>query len=379
MTRIDRYILFLFLRVLVVCFFCLVGLMVVIHAFSNLDELMAFGKKRGNIGLGLLEYYGPYSLVLLDRFGGMLALLAIMFVVSWLKRTNELVSLMAAGISPKRILIMPVLASMVFFLGLTINREVTIPHFEEMLGKNPQDLSAEHLRPVKPVYDAKYGVLVGGRLMSLANREIKHPSFRLEGPAAAIGRQIQAVSGLYQPADDKHPSGFLMDNVLIPNNIHTQPSIYQDSQPVLLTHYDQKWLQPHQSFLVSSIEFEELLGGSAWIQYASTTAMIDRLRSPSTHISDDLRLTVHQRIVQPMLDFTLLILGVPILLRRQDKHLFWIAGATLGTVGVFMLVTKVIQSMASGATPLPPYLGAWLPLLIFAPIAYARLQKAWLR
>jgi lipopolysaccharide export system permease protein len=85
---------------------------------------------------------------------------------------------------------------------------------------------------------------------------------------------------------------------------------------------------------------------------------------------------VHQRFVQPLLDVTLLLLGIPILLRQQERHLFWIAGATLVTVGVFVLATKLIHGMASGATSLPPYLGAWLPLLIFAPIAYARAQQA---
>ncbi len=74
MTQVDRYILFLYLRVLIICFACLAGLMIVIHAFSNLDELATYGKKRGSVARGMFEYYGPYSLVLLDRFGGMLAL-----------------------------------------------------------------------------------------------------------------------------------------------------------------------------------------------------------------------------------------------------------------------------------------------------------------
>jgi lipopolysaccharide export system permease protein len=378
MTRVDRYILFLFVRVLVVCFLCLVGLMIVIHAFSNLDELVAYGKKRGSVGQGLFEYYGPYSLVLLDRFGGILALFAIMFVVAWLKRTNELVVMMAAGISPKRILAMPVVASILFFVFLAFNRELFIPRFEEMLGKNPQDLSEEHLRHVRPVFDSKYGVLIGGKFLSLGAREIKEPNFRLEGPAATIGPQIQSVSARYVDANHEHPIGFLISGLHLPTDITSRPSVYHDSQPILLTSQDNKWLTPQQVFLASSIEFEELLGGSSWIQYASTLSMIQRLRSPNAFVSDDLRLSVHQRAVQPMLDMTLLLLGIPILLKQQERSLFWIMGATVLSVGLFMLITKVFQSMASGATPLAPYLGAWLPLIIIGPIAYARAQKAWL-
>ena len=372
MTRIDRYILFLFVRVLIICFSCMVGLLVVVHAFSNLDELIAYGKLRGSVPLGLLEYYGPFSLALLDRFGGVLALFAIMFVVSWLKRTNELTVLMAAGISPRRILGYPLAASIVLFIGIAINREIAIPKFEEMLGKNPQDLSVAHLRSLKPAYDAKYGVLIGGRNLSLGAKEIIQPIFRLEGPAASLGRQLQAGKGRYLPADQDHPAGFLLEDVTIPEGLDSIPSITFESNPVLLTAHDHAWLKSLQCFVVTDVEFGELSGGNAWKQYASTFDMIARLRSRSGYLGDELKLTVHKRFVQPMLDFSLVLLGIPILLKQQDRHLFWVMGGTFFTVAVFMLSTMLIHSLASGSTSLPPYLGAWLPLLIYGPIAFAR-------
>ncbi len=117
MTRIDRYILFLFIRVWVIVFLCLVGLLVIIHLFTNFEEFIEYGKTRGSLARVLFEYYGPYSLALMDRFGGMLALLAVMFVVSWLRRTNELTAMMAAGISTRRILAYPLACSVILFLG----------------------------------------------------------------------------------------------------------------------------------------------------------------------------------------------------------------------------------------------------------------------
>lgn len=378
MTRIDRYILFLFLRVLVICFVCMVGLLIIVHAFTNLDELIAFGKSRGNVAIGLFEYYGPFSLVLFDRLVGTLALLAIMFVVSWLKRTNELTVMMAAGVSPRRILGYPLAAAIALFAGMAIVRETVIPHYEEMLGKTPQDLLAGTQRPVKPVYDAKYGLLVGGRFLSLGAKELSQPLFRLDGPAAVVGRQLQAVKARYLSANQDHPNGFLLEEVTSPETIDSIPSILHDSNPILLTSHDRPWLQSRQCFVATSIEFAELRGGSAWKQYASTMDMIARLRSPSSHVSDDLRLTVHKRFVQPMLDFTLLLLGIPILLKQQDRHLFWVMGATLLTVGVFMVATMLVQSLSVGSTNFPPYLGAWLPLIVFGPIAFARARVAML-
>ncbi len=378
MTRIDRYILFLFLRVLVICFVCMVGLLIIVHAFTNLDELISYGKSRGNIALGLFEYYGPFSLALLDRLAGMLALLAIMFVVSWLKRTNELTVMMAAGISPRRILGYPLAASIVLFAITAISRETVIPQCEDMLGKTPQDLVAGHHRVVKPVYDVKYGILVGGRHLSLGTKEVFQPLFRLDGPAAAVGRQLQAGKARYLSANQDHPNGFLLEEVISPETIDSIPSILHDSNPILLTSHDRPWIQSRQCFIASSIEFAELRGGSSWKQYASTSDMIFRLRSPSSHIGDDLRLTVHKRFVQPILDFTLLLLGIPILLKQQDRHLFWVMGATFMTVGVFMIATMLIQSLSASSSSVPPYLGAWLPVMIFAPIAFARARVAML-
>ncbi len=411
MTRIDRYILFLFLRVIVICFCCLIGLLVVVHAFTNLDEFIAFGKARGSMLRALAEYYGPYSIALLDKFGAMLALMAIMFVVSWLKRTNELTSMMAAGISPRRILIYPIIASGIFFAALAVNRELIIPRYEEMLGKNPQDLSEGHLRSVKPTYDGKNGILIDGRSLSIANRMIVDPIFRMDGYASAAAKQVIAKEAYYQDATDTHPSGFLMVAVRVPVNLSNIPSVRDvdpsatnsaasnssttnssnssaanpstsvvappsattdDNNYVILTPKENPWLQPDQCFIKTDIEFGELRGGSGWKQYASTLDMIERLRSPASHYSDDLRVTVHSRFVQPILDMTLLMIGLPIVLKRQDRHLFYIAGVTLATVGGFMAITMGIQAAAGAGLWISPFFGAWLPVLLFAPWAWAQ-------
>lgn len=356
----------------------MVGLLIVVHAFTNLDELIAYGKLRGSVPKGLFEYYGPYSLAFLDRFSGMLALIAVMFVVSWLKRTNEMTVMMAAGVSPRRILVYPLAGSMVLFVLMAINREAVIPRFEEMLGKNPQDLSIGHQRTVNPLYDAKYGILVGGRHLSLGAKEISQPVFGLDGPAAAVGRQLQAAKARYLAADENHPAGFLLEKVSFPAAIDSMESVSHNSNPILMTSHDHAWLTSQQCFVVTSVEFAELTGGSSLKQYASTSELIAKIRTPSGYIGDDLRLTVHKRFVQPMLDFTLVLLGIPVLLKQQDRHLFWVMGATFLTIGIYMLVTMLVHTLASGTTNLPPYLGAWLPLIIFGPFAYARARVAML-
>ncbi len=83
MTRIDRYILMLFLRVFVTCFVCLSGLLIVVHLFTNLDDLMDAGKTNGkSISSILIGYYVPYALSMYTRLCPFFALMAMLFVVA---------------------------------------------------------------------------------------------------------------------------------------------------------------------------------------------------------------------------------------------------------------------------------------------------------
>ncbi len=118
MTRIDRYLLFLYIRVLVICFTSLTGLLIVVQVFSNLDEFMRYAKQEQQSLLTVLvEFYGPYTLTIFDRLSGLIALLALLFVIAWLYRTNEFTALMAAGVTKLRVVRPLLIASACVILG----------------------------------------------------------------------------------------------------------------------------------------------------------------------------------------------------------------------------------------------------------------------
>ena len=52
----------------------------------------------------MLRYYGPYMLLLFDWTGAIIALIAFLFTIGWLRRTGELTAILSAGISHGRIL-----------------------------------------------------------------------------------------------------------------------------------------------------------------------------------------------------------------------------------------------------------------------------------
>ena len=90
MTKIDRYILILFLRTVLVCFCSIAGIFIVFHAFTSLDDLVRQGRTDGGLVRVMLRYYGPYMLLLFDWTGAIIVLMSLLFTIGWLRRTGEL-------------------------------------------------------------------------------------------------------------------------------------------------------------------------------------------------------------------------------------------------------------------------------------------------
>jgi lipopolysaccharide export system permease protein len=136
----------------------------------------------------------------------------------------------------------------------------------------------------------------------------------------------------------------------------------------VITPVGNDWLRPDQVFVVSGLSFEFLSAGANWRDFAATSEMIRELRAPSTDLGNDVRVAIHTRFMQPFLDTTLLFLGLPFVVTRTNRNPFLAIGLCLAVVTVFMVVVLGCQSLGSSGW-LQPALAAWLPLLLFAPLA----------
>ena len=371
MNRIDRYIVLLFLRVFCICYVCMTGLMIVVDLFTNLDDLIDAGRRVGGLSQVLIGYYGPFAISCFTRLCPFFALLALLFVVSWLKRTSELIALLAAGISKRRVLKFPIAAAVGLVVLSTLLRETVIPAYQDVLGKRPQDLSGENHRVLRPTLDPQTGVLIGGQHIELLNSHIIRPMFRLTGRAAAVGQQISAERAVYEPADAVHPAGYRLTGIRYPLDLTSRPSVRLEDQPWLFSPADTPWLKSDQVFVASSVEFFLLQGGSNWSQYDSTLNIVRRLHAQPTFYGPDVRVKVHSRLLQPLLDVSMILFGLPVVLRRIDRNLFSVAAATTSKVLLFTAVVIGIQALASNSVLVSPFLAAWLPILLVGPYAWA--------
>ena len=375
MTKIDRYLLFLYSRVFVICFLTLSGLLIVVQVFTNLDEMIAYGKFRGSFIRGLAEYFSPYMLSIYDRMCGVLTLLATMFVVAWLYRTHEMTALLAAGISKGRIIRPIVILSAVLILLAAVSREVLIPKYASMLSKTPQELLGESIRPIRPTEDVEMGLLIAGRNLQPANVTIIQPIFKFLGPAAQVTRQITGFSAKFLIADETHPQGYLVTEPKGAEPLAGKNSVVNDQGVFLLLPVDTPWLKPNECFIPSKLEFDVLRGGAAR-QFAATSDLIWRMQNQTHYYGADLKVAVHTRFIQPLLDFTQLLIGIPLILSNRNRNLVGMILTCMISFAAFFGISIGLHTLGSSETLLSPATAAWAPLLIFGPIAWAQSQRA---
>lgn len=369
MTIIDRYLLRQFLKTFLICFLSLLGLFIVFHAFTNLEAFLKIAQRQGGLGRLMGAYYARQAILFFDMTVGFVNLTAAMYTMTWIQRHNELVALMAAGVPRVRAAV-PVVAAVTGVIVLAVlNRELLIPRFREELSRKPQDLALDTPRPFSPQYDERTDILIRGQGAIAAARKIERPALRLPASLDHYTKQITAREAYYQPPTAKRPGGYLLVGVEHPKDLADRPSLQIEGFPVIITPRDAPdWLQRDQVFLVSGVSFEQLTNVDAWREFSSTSQLIRGLHNRSLDLGGAVRVAIHGRIVQPLLDLTLLFLGLPLVMTMESRNVF-IAMSLCAVVSVAFMGVVVLFQMLGSAYLLSPALAVWMPLILFVPIA----------
>jgi lipopolysaccharide export system permease protein len=371
MPIIHRYLLRQFWRVFFICFLSLMGLYIVGDVFQNLEQFGRSGDKHGNVAPVLLRHYAYSSLSFFDTTSAIVTVIAAMFTLASFQRFNELTALLAAGIPKWKVIKPLVVAAGLVALAAALNREIVMPACREQLSRDTHDLWGERGKDVSPRQDDATEVLIRGKQAIAKTKQIHEPSFLLPAAWDAPFKQLQAADAFYHPAADGHPSGYLLKGMAQPKTLDKTPSLPRQGSPVVLTPRDYPdWLAPDECFVVSEITFDQLAGNEHWVQFSSTLDLIRARRNASLGAGADVAVAIHGRFVQPLLDMTLLFLGLPLILRRGNRNLFMAAGLSVAIVAGFLMIVSAAQYLGSSYL-IPPDLAAWCPLIIFAPIAMA--------
>ena len=374
MTILDRYLLFLFLRTFLVCFLSFTGLYVVIHLFSNLDELSALSTESG-WGELMLDFYGPRVAEMFGKTAPVLALVAGIFSISMLQRNRELTAIEAGGITKLRALRSIIFAGLVIVALTVANRELLIPQFKDRLVRTPQNWHDRGKVPMNPREDLRTGMKFRGKEFFVGQKKITEANVQLPLAISVSVPRIAADSATLVPANETHPEGVLFDGVTVPPVMANADSILFEQQPLVFSPKDFPWLEADQCFVAVKMDADQIAFGKKLAQYRPTSEMIAALKQPKRKFGQSEEVSVHARLLRPVLDITLLLLGLPMIVSNSERNIFVSAGLGFLIVGSVFLVDAACQGLGAYRLLEPAALAAWLPLIIFVPLAVLSMRK----
>ena len=365
MTILDRYLLRQYAQVLLICFCSLMGLFAVIDALGHLDQFSAHAEKTGASVLGEIgRFYAFQALGFFDRTSGILAMMAAMFTLAWLKRHNELTALLAAGIPQLRAAAPLLVASAAISVLAAASREAVLPNVRGELLRSTKDLTGTSEQPLRPMYDSASDIVLGGDATVADGRRLVSPFLMLHD-----GR-VAAAEGQYLRRTGDRPAGYLLQGVEAGAEVLARPSLDKDGRTILYSPFDTPWLKPGQLFFPSDMDFDRLAAGPKWRHFASTAELLDHVQHPASEPLTAAYVTLHGRLVRPLLDVSLVVIGLPLILSRRGRSPFLAIGLAMALVAGYLLVALTCEFLGNSGW-VSPSLAAWMPLFIFVPLAVA--------
>ena len=374
-TILDRYLLFLFLKIFMVCFASFVGLFLVIHLFSNLDELTALAEPSGGWPQLLQDFYVPRIAELFDKTAAVLVLVSAIFAVNMMQRRRELMAIEAVGVTKLRA-IRPIIVAALCIIALTVyNREHLIPTLRQQLVRTPQNWLDTGKADMIVQQDSETGIRFRGEKILLAEKMILEPVLQLPSHLGTRVNRLAAHSATFESATEAHPAGIWMKKVTEPMSLAGFRSIAKDQSPVIYAPDETNWLSDDELFIVSEVSMEQAAFGNRLEMYRTTPEMMAAVRQPRTWFGNNQKVGLHVRMIQPFLDLTLLLLGLPLAISNSDQNIFVAAGVSFAVVAAVSLVTLGSQSLGTLNLIEPAALSAWIPLLVFVPLAFLSVSR----
>ena len=385
MWILDRERYWSFTKAYFICFFALVGLYVVIDAFSQIDEFSEWSPTTASLFYNMGRYYLIKMSLIYDQICGIITMMAAIFTVTWMQRNNELLAMLAAGVSTHRV-IRPVLISAIAISSLAVvNQELIMPRFAEELQRPPDD-NGTQLKKVYPRQDNNE-ILVQGSDADRATRSVSR--FYATIPVHVAGELIEvfAREAIYIPEDNStrpEHGGWVLYG---PRFVLAEPStrsmddlarkgVFKQVDDPLAFPQPQNKLAGKAGvpvyFLKTDLTFLALTRSAQWYHFAPTLDLIRALSDPSNQGErDEISIFLHSRIIRPLLGFNLMLLSLPLVLGGAGRNMFVNLGMSLGTSGLFYSAMFLSQYLG-GHEIYSAEMAAWAPLIVFGTIAAAR-------
>jgi lipopolysaccharide export system permease protein len=361
MGTLDRYILRRFIKNYTISMFVLMSLYVVLHLFVNLDEFtetVGEGQGVGRVFTNICDYYGYNLFLYFAQLSGAITLFAGAVTLAQMQRANELTAVLSSGVSLYRVAAPVALAGLIMSGLWVVDQELILPRIAHKLARPPDDVEGQ-----RRVYEVWF---MPDRQNNLVSSIRFHPQkeelYRMIVFHRDDQKQVQYIisadRGIWMPEEHawKLERGILFRS--------TGAGLAWDAGDSLDRVIVNRYPPEGPSDLTpENIRLRQALG---WQQYLSLHQLVELERKNIVSAAQIAPIR-HGRVTQPIGNLLLLLLGIPFFLNRQPGSVLVAAAKCLATCGTcFMLTFLTTNVLHFNQYPAFP---AWLPLMIFGPVA----------
>jgi lipopolysaccharide export system permease protein len=389
MKILDRYVAKNFLIGYAIAFTVLIGLRIIIDLFVKIDEFtehMDLGTAA--VMKNILTFYGLNCMLYFRDFAGMITVVAASFSFGRMVRSNELVAVMASGVSLKRI-IGPIVLLAVLLTGvLVVDQELLIPRFADKLVRSHDDIPGQESYDVRFITDGR-GSLISSQRFDVETSTLYKPTILLRNPNPVkatiweVTSRIDAGKAVYNhqtrqwdlfsqdPNDPNSSEWNMYDDD--PNEGRWFPygllfEKHSSEKPRKIASYPSD-ITARDIPVMRKSEHKTLLG----------LRQLTALAAQGTQVRDLAQLysQKHFRITDPLINLVMLMISLPLLVCRDPKSMKSAITISFAITGACFITTFVCKILATEVIfdKLMPELWAWLPVFIFLPVAFIELDS----
>lgn len=362
MKILDRYVAKNFVIGYGIAFCVLIGLRIIIDLFVNLDEFTEH-PDLGSLAVikNILSYYGLQSTLYFRDFAGMITVVAAAFSLAKMVRSNELVAVMASGVSLKRVIAPIILLAMLLTGLLVVDQEILIPPLSDKLVRGQDALPGQESYDVWFIMDGN-GSLICSQRFDVKTSTLHYPTIiRRRKKANALTWEvidrISADKAIYDPNTREW---------LLTNGRFTEKDSGKIAQPIASFTSD---IVPKDIPVRRKSRYLTLLSSG---QLAALAAQRTKIKDRAQLYSQK-----HFRITEPIINLAMLMVCLPILVCRDPKSMKSAIVISFGVTTACFVATFVCKMLATEVVfdKIIPEFWAWLPVVIFLPIAFIELDS----
>jgi lipopolysaccharide export system permease protein len=373
MKILDRYVAKNFLIGYCIAFCVLIGLRVIIDLFVNLDEFTEHADlETADVLKNIFTFYLLNSTLYFRDFAGMITVVAATFSFGKMVRNNELVAVMASGVSLKRVIGPIVFLALLLTGVLVVDQELIIPPLADKLVRSHSDLPGQESYEVRFISDGK-GSLICSLKFDVETSTLRNPTILLRRPTSRAG--IWEVTGRIdaEKAVDNDQTGrwdlFTRSpetRKWVSGGMLTEFGSGKGSRPIAF--YESDVTAKHIPVRCES-EHKTLL----------SLRQLKALEAQKIQVTDMAQLSSqkHFHITDPIINLVMLMISLPILVCRDPKSVKSAVMISFSLTGACFILTFICKIFATEVVfdRVMPELWAWLPVFIFLPIAFIELDS----